>query len=48
VAADSAEEEDALSTAIFVMGEEKGLTLAKSIKGVKVLMLKEDGGIILY
>jgi len=48
VMADSAEEADALSTAIFVMGEEKGLTLAKSIKGIKVLMLKEDGRLILY
>jgi len=48
VVADSAEEADALSTAIFVMGEEKGLILAKSIKGVRLLMLKEDGGIILY
>ena len=48
VMADSAEEADALSTAIFVMGEEKGLNLAKSIKGIKVLMLKEDGRLILY
>jgi len=48
VVADSAEEADALSTAIFVMGEEKGLSFAKSIKGVKVLMLKEDGRVILY
>lgn len=48
VIADSAEEADALSTAIFVMGEEKGINLAKSIKGIKVLMLKEDGRLILY
>jgi len=48
VVADSAEEADAPSTAIFVMGEEKGLNLAKSIKGVKVLMLKENGKIISY
>lgn len=48
VMADSAEQADALSTAIFVMGEEKGLTLAKSIKGIKVLILKEDGRLILY
>jgi thiamine biosynthesis lipoprotein len=48
VVADSAEEADALSTAIFVMGEEKGLNLAKSIKGIKVLILKEDGRVILY
>jgi len=48
VAADSAEQADGLSTAIFVMGEEKGLNLAKSIKGIKVLILKEDGKIISY
>ncbi|OIO33955.1 MAG: hypothetical protein AUJ70_02100 [Candidatus Omnitrophica bacterium CG1_02_40_15] len=48
VALDSAEGADALSTAIFVMGAEKGLILAKSIKGIKVLMLKEDGEIISY
>ena len=48
VMADSAEQADAFSTAIFVMGEEKGLNLAKSIKGIKVLMLKEDGRLILY
>ncbi|MBU1912836.1 MAG: FAD:protein FMN transferase [Candidatus Omnitrophica bacterium] len=48
VAADSAEQADALSTAIFVMGEKEGLNLAKSIKGIKVLMLKEDGRLILY
>ncbi|MCX5693319.1 MAG: FAD:protein FMN transferase [Candidatus Omnitrophica bacterium] len=48
VAADSAEKADALSTAIFVMGEEKGLNFARSIKGIKVLILKEDGGLILY
>jgi len=46
VVADSAEQSDSLSTAIFVMGEEKGLNLARAIKGIKVLMLKEDGKII--
>lgn len=48
VALDSAEGADALSTAIFVMGEKNGLTLAKSIKDIKVLILKEDGKIISY
>jgi len=48
VTSDSAEKADALSTAIFVMGEEKGLGLAKSIKGIEVLMFKEDGKIISY
>jgi len=48
VVTDSAESSDALSTAIFVMGEEKGLKLAKSIKNIEVLMLKEDGKLALY
>lgn len=48
VAADSGEASDALSTAIFVMGEEKGLSLAKSIQGIEVMMLKEDGRLIIY
>jgi len=48
VVADSAEEADALSTAIFVMGEDKGLQFAKFIKNVKVLMLKEEGRLIVY
>jgi len=48
VATDSAESSDALSTAIFVMGEEKGIRLAKAIKDIQVLILKEDGKIINY
>jgi thiamine biosynthesis lipoprotein ApbE len=48
VVGNSAEEADALSTAIFVMGEKKGIALARSIKDIKVLMLKEDGKIISY
>lgn len=48
VTADSAEEADALSTAIFVLGGEKGLKLAGSIVNIRVLILKEDGKIILY
>lgn len=48
VVTDSAESCDALSTAIFVMGEEKGLKLARSIKDIQVLILKEDGKIINY
>jgi thiamine biosynthesis lipoprotein ApbE len=48
VVADSAEKADALSTAIFVMGQEKGLGLARTIKDIKVLILREDGEIILY
>ncbi|MEK6732445.1 MAG: FAD:protein FMN transferase [Candidatus Omnitrophota bacterium] len=48
VAADSAEEADALSTVIFVLGEEKGINLAKSIKDIEVLILTEEGEIIAY
>ncbi len=48
IVSDSGESSDALSTAIFVMGEEKGIALSKTIKGVKVLILKEDGKIISY
>jgi len=48
VVTDSAESADALSTAIFVMGEEKGLKLARSIKGIQVLILREDGRLIIY
>jgi len=48
VVLESAEEADALSTAIFVMGEERGLSLAKSIKDIEILILKEDGKMILY
>ena len=48
VVMDSAESSDALSTAIFVMGEEKGLKLAESIKNIEVFILKEDGKLIAY
>jgi thiamine biosynthesis lipoprotein ApbE len=48
VIAVSAEEADALSTAIFVMGEEKGMEFAGSVRDINVLILKEDGGLILY
>lgn len=46
VVADSAEEADALSTAIFVMGEKEGLELAKSLKNIEVYILKEDNTFI--
>lgn len=48
VAAGSAEKADALSTAIFVLGEEKGLSLSRSLKDIKVLILKDDGKIVSY
>lgn len=48
VVSGSAEKADALSTAISVMGEEKGLNLAKAIKDIEVLILKEDGRVISY
>lgn len=46
VITDSAEEADALSTAIFVMGEEKGMELAKSLKNLQVFMVKENGKVL--
>jgi len=48
VVADSTEASDALSTAIFVMGEKKAIELIKSIKGIEVLIVKEDGSQIKY
>lgn len=48
VVSNTAKEADALSTAIFVMGEEKGIELGKSIKLIQVLILREDGKIISY
>lgn len=36
---------DALSTACFVMGEEKGMALAASLDGVEVLFVRRDGTI---
>lgn len=48
VVADSAEASDALSTAIFVMGEKKREDIIKSIKDIEVLVVKEDGSQIKY
>jgi thiamine biosynthesis lipoprotein len=48
VITDSAEEADALSTAIFVMGEEKGMELAKSLKNLQVFIIKEDSKIVKF
>lgn len=48
VVADSGELADALSTAIFVMQEKKTLEFIKSIKGIEVLIVKEDGKKIEY
>ncbi len=43
VIAPTATQADALSTAIFVLGAEKGRTLAASIPGVDVLLVMKDG-----
>ena len=42
VIACSAEEADALSTAVFVMGEEKGSRLIESLKNTEVLIIDTD------
>lgn len=39
-------EADALSTVIFVLGPDKGLTLAASRRGVEVLMVLKDGDLV--
>ncbi len=43
VSADSALS-DALSTACFVLGEERGLALAETLEGVEALFIRADGG----
>jgi thiamine biosynthesis lipoprotein len=48
VIAGSAECADALSTAIFVMGAEKGITLAKDLGDIEVIIIREDGSINSY
>jgi len=48
VVADSAEKADALSTAVFVMGAEKGLELIKSLSDVKVFIFDRNGKLITY
>ncbi|MDZ7394181.1 MAG: FAD:protein FMN transferase, partial [candidate division KSB1 bacterium] len=44
VVANSAMEADALSTAIFVLGPEKGLALAERLPGVAAVIVAEDHG----
>ncbi|MFA4991284.1 MAG: FAD:protein FMN transferase [Candidatus Omnitrophota bacterium] len=46
IMADSAEEADAFSTAVFVMGEEKGLELISRFKDMEALIVREDGSVI--
>jgi thiamine biosynthesis lipoprotein len=45
VVADSSIDADALSTALFVLGFEKGSTLAESLKGVEAVFIFEDKSI---
>jgi thiamine biosynthesis lipoprotein len=40
-------EGDALSTALFVMGLERGMKLVESLDGVEALFVTEDGGVVL-
>ena len=44
VVADDSLVADALTTAIFVLGEEKGKSLAEKFPGVKIKIIKERNG----
>ncbi|MGI6161105.1 MAG: FAD:protein FMN transferase [Christensenellales bacterium] len=46
VVSDKSVDGDALSTAFFVLGAEKGLALAESIEGVEALFILDDGSIV--
>jgi thiamine biosynthesis lipoprotein len=48
VVAPSAEEADALSTAIFVLGRDKGLELARSLRDIEIYIVDKTGNIITY
>lgn len=43
IASDSSAEGDALATACFVLGEEKGIELIRRMPGVQALFIREDG-----
>ncbi len=43
VLSDASEQGDALSTVLFLLGEEKGLALADSLEGVEACFLRTDG-----
>ena len=45
VAARTATEADALSTAVFVLGPEKGLKLVRSLPGADAMLVRKDGTI---
>ena len=46
IVADSSALADGLSTAVFVLGEEKGLELVESMEGVEAMMLNDRGEIV--
>ena len=43
IVSDSSAEGDALATACFVLGEEKGIELIRRMPGVQALFIREDG-----
>ena len=45
IISDSSIDADALSTAAFILGLEKGIKLVKKIKGTQAVFIKEDGSI---
>jgi thiamine biosynthesis lipoprotein ApbE len=48
IVAGSAEEADALSTAVFVMGLQKGLELVNSLEGIEIYTIDKTGNITTY
>ncbi len=46
VVAKRAIDADALTTCIFILGEEKGMELARGLKGVKVFVITSDGSVL--
>jgi thiamine biosynthesis lipoprotein len=46
IVAPTAMEADALSTAVFVLGEEKGLALIESLPNVEAILVTDDGRIV--
>lgn len=47
VIGDSAMEVDILSTAVFIMGEQQGLELIKSLEGIEAIMVTDDKKVVI-
>lgn len=47
IVSDDSFDADALSTSIFILGEEQGLELVNKLEGVEALIIREDLGIII-